>query len=233
MKHTCINLLLLLFFLFSTPTFLLGQLPDFEVGLLDLEKAPNFFASYEKHLVIGDKMFYVLGVSPKDALYCKTTDGSPAKLLFKADDFKLIGALGEKLIFHLRDEKEIYISDGTADGTIKLYTYGDSNLREYYNVGDKMVFLHYKEIYVTDGTPDGTMSLGTFDEVSHSSTDNYVLDNKLVFYANDGIYGRELWTTDGTIEGTARITDLAPGDRDLSFTSDIFPAAGYLFFDFS
>src|SRR6188768_3562584 len=31
------------------------------------------------------------------------------------------------------------------------------------------------------------------------------------FSANDGIYGTELWVTDGTSAGTQRVTDLLPG----------------------
>lgn len=34
------------------------------------------------------------------------------------------------------------------------------------------------------------------------------------FAARDGVFGRELWATDGTSAGTRRITDLAPGEFD-------------------
>jgi ELWxxDGT repeat protein len=38
-----------------------------------------------------------------------------------------------------------------------------------------------------------------------------VLDDALIFFADDGIHGHELWRTDGTAEGTALLIDLNPG----------------------
>jgi ELWxxDGT repeat protein len=37
------------------------------------------------------------------------------------------------------------------------------------------------------------------------------LGNKAYFVANDGAYGKELWSTDGTETGTTRVTDLNTG----------------------
>lgn len=37
------------------------------------------------------------------------------------------------------------------------------------------------------------------------------LDTRWVFAANDGVHGRELWTTDGTTSGTYMLRDIAPG----------------------
>ncbi len=90
--------------------------------------------------------------------------------------------------------------------------------------------IHGRELWIDDGTGDaprlvldlapGTAS--SFDEV-------YVVGPRLVsngswaaFVLNDNDYGRELWVTDGTAEGTRRVGDIAPGDassdpRDLTF----------------
>ncbi|NJL27198.1 MAG: hypothetical protein HC897_04565 [Thermoanaerobaculia bacterium] len=36
-------------------------------------------------------------------------------------------------------------------------------------------------------------------------------EGKLYFSATDGVAGFELWTSDGTAEGTLRVSDLQPG----------------------
>ena len=38
-----------------------------------------------------------------------------------------------------------------------------------------------------------------------------LFDSKLFFAANDGTHGSELWSTDGTEEGTALFKDISPG----------------------
>jgi ELWxxDGT repeat protein len=38
-----------------------------------------------------------------------------------------------------------------------------------------------------------------------------VLNNKLLFIANDGIHGKEMWITDGTQAGTHIVKDITPG----------------------
>ena len=38
-----------------------------------------------------------------------------------------------------------------------------------------------------------------------------VIDDRLLFFARDGVHGPELWSTDGTPDGTALVLDIAPG----------------------
>jgi ELWxxDGT repeat protein len=51
----------------------------------------------------------------------------------------------------------------------------------------------------------------------------------LLFRANDGIHGHELWRTDGTEGGTALVADIAPGDPS-SFLYAATASSGRIFF---
>ncbi len=49
----------------------------------------------------------------------------------------------------------------------------------------------------------------------------YSQNNKLYFWANDGLSGTELWQSDGTEAGTTRITDIIAGPFDSATMDDI------------
>ena len=55
------------------------------------------------------------------------------------------------------------------------------------------------------------------------------VDDRLVFVADDGIHGPELWSTDGTPEGTGLVADLSPGPTG-SAPEWLVAADGYLYF---
>ena len=66
---------------------------------------------------------------------------------------------------------------------------------------------------MTDGTAAGTALVediqpGSFDIPAISSP---LGDGWVLFSADDGAHGRELWATDGTAAGTALVEDINPG----------------------
>lgn len=73
--------------------------------------------------------------------------------------------------------------------------------------------------WVTDGTPAGTFELGALtygaalpvDAGSPLGFDFIEVGNRIVFGADDGGLGRELWATDGTLAGTQKIQSGAVG----------------------
>lgn len=85
------------------------------------------------------------------------------------------------------------------------------------------------ELYESDGTVGGTHLLNDIRPGADSALtlafweDTVVYNNNLIFTADDGIHGVEIWTSDGTETGTRLLKDIRPfgfsssGPRDYSF----------------
>ncbi len=154
------------------------------------------------------------------------------KLFFTADD-------GE-------NGNELWVSDGTTKGTQLLLdinpnpgTYtaaGSSFASGFTEFNDKLFFSandgeNGKELWVSDGTTKGTQLLvdinpGTNDydgSINSSSASNFTeFDDKLVFTADDGVNGTEVWVSDGTPDGTQLLVDIHPGTSDYGSANSSF-----------
>ncbi len=127
----------------------------------------------------------------------------------------------------------LWVSDGTEDGTKRIYecamSYpGETNASEgtpYCRVGRKVFFKASttdgstgEELWVTDGTREGTKMLKDINtEQIATGTAGSKLDHfsnfyneKLLFKAWSLEYGDEPWASDGTSEGTYLIKDVNP-----------------------
>jgi ELWxxDGT repeat protein len=141
---------------------------------------------------------------------------------------------------------ELFVSDGTAEGTQLLvdlrsgesnygYSYGSapSNLVEF---NDKLYFTANngesgRELFVSDGTAEGTQLLvdlrsgeSNYGYSYGSSPSNLVeFNDKLYFAANNGESGNELFVTDGTAEGTQLVADIRPGENKDGYSYGSYP----------
>ncbi|MDX1998625.1 MAG: hypothetical protein SF066_12985 [Thermoanaerobaculia bacterium] len=122
-------------------------------------------------------------------------------------------------------------------------------------LGGKVLFsaddlVHGRELFVTDGTRAGTRLVadihrGTVSNsetntgagpslpaqvgIGSSPTDLVTLGRVVLFVADDGRTGRELWVSDGTSRGTKRLADLAPGPAS-SFPRNLVVVGRKVFF---
>jgi ELWxxDGT repeat protein len=88
-------------------------------------------------------------------------------------------------------------------------------------VGERLFFLVDGDaepgedtLYVTDGTREGTRALRTFE--GSMPLELTAVGGRLMFAADDGDHGVELWTSDGTEVGTRLVKDVSPGSEDAS-----------------
>jgi ELWxxDGT repeat protein len=135
---------------------------------------------------------------------------------------------GDKLFFRAVDGvhgMELWVTDGTEQGThlVKDINPGSGNGYGYTlrPLRDFVCFNAYSpdygyELWRTDGTEAGTYLIKDICPGPGSGwpmgTGCVCTQGRLYFDAEDGgAYGTELWTSDGTPEGTFRLTDINPG----------------------
>ena len=158
-----------------------------------------------------------------------------------------------KLFFTANDGvtgKELWVSDGTADGTQllkdinlvdSLYDPSRSYSSNFTEVDGKLFFIADdgvtgRELWVSDGTADGTQLLKDINTGSSSGLQDFNVnftefDGKLFFIADDGVTGNELWVSDGTTDGTQLLTDINLDDTFYSGPFNLTVAGDFLFFD--
>jgi len=118
--------------------------------------------------------------------------------------------------------RELWISDGTSEGTYMLKdietdlsTVSPNSFTPY----NGLVFFQAddgvwgRELWVTDGTEAGTELFMDINEGNGHGSPLYFteFDGKLYFGANDGSHGQELWVSDGTVGGTYMLKDIRTG----------------------
>jgi len=118
-------------------------------------------------------------------------------------------------------QNPLWRTDGTVEGTRVVRTWpggpdGSTVLLRMATAGERVFFVVSSvhgigaELWVSDGTRRGTRLVrdlrpGSSDaEVRRLTPDG----RRLVFIADDGVHGRQVWRTDGSPHGTVRLTDL-------------------------
>ena len=125
-------------------------------------------------------------------------------------------------------EMELWRTDGTAAGTVKLMSYQNGantimmnhwwkpsgNSKSDYTLNGEMIFVASptpgtKQYWKTDGTVAGTQMIKNFVTTGTSFQNTFLL-GKLgsnIIFTNINNYQYEIWKTDGTTAGTVPITD--------------------------
>ena len=136
-------------------------------------------------------------------------------------------AAGERILFAADDGvhgRELWVTDGTAAGSRLV-----ADLHPGTDSSDPQTFapLDDGRVLINAIGPDGSQQLWTTDGtavqfIRQISKGRYEYDwfrwqragSRLFLELRDDLVGKELWVTDGTTDGTVRVTDLDPGPAD-------------------
>lgn len=157
-----------------------------------------------------------------------TTEGTTIVASVQA---RSLAAFGSQVLFEgftAATGWEPWISDGTESGTRMITEIApgtassDQGNATFTTIGSRAVFVandrsHGFEMWVTDGTAAGTRMLRDFVAGSVGAWDNfspllYRFDGRIYFNATDAERRVNIWSTDGTDEGTALVDLGTRGD---------------------
>lgn len=141
--------------------------------------------------------------------------------------------IDNKLYFEAMETtvNELWVTDLTTNVTTKVLSNQNaplSNLENFMGINGLLIFISQNELYRSDGTTSGTYKLNR-RFVNYTSLRSVVYNNVLYFTQSEGVYGEELWATDGTINGTYLVKDIAIGSGSSS-PNNFFVYNGFLFF---
>ncbi|MGC1272443.1 MAG: ELWxxDGT repeat protein [Planctomycetaceae bacterium] len=155
-------------------------------------------------------------------LWSGTTSSSPRSLV----------AVGSKVFFSALDEdnseRRLWMSDGTAAGTVRVGNLPAGGVltepRYLSAIGSSLYFVASEGanggVWRTDGTGAGAIRLADFDPGAAGPLDDPLaataLGSTVFFGAYDLAGGQEVWTSDGTTEGTSPLIDLNTKTLDSS-----------------
>lgn len=206
------------------------------------------FPQYSSTYLVNNGILYFLADDGSKGVEVWRTDGTTAgtyllkdiapgnKALYSVN----FSALGTKVIIgaEYNSVYNVYISDGTVDGTILLKSLGKTaSGEEMVTVGDNVYFKAYSSLtnnclWKTDGTIAGTIPVV-------DNQGKYVYDPKTLSEHNGILYflgivanqGDNLWRSNGQGDGTYPIKILDPNNTNVLLVSRIVSTPIGAFFD--
>ena len=143
--------------------------------------------------------------------------------------------LGDQLLFvasqNSETENDLWITDGTAEGTQMLYDY-DFPPVGFQIFGDEVYFFRSGDLWKTDGTVEGTMFADSFTGGFFTDGEAKLIPflDRLMIVANRYSVGLELWESDGSVGGAEIVMDFTPAPWESSTPGNLAVVDGILFF---
>ncbi|PZR40528.1 MAG: hypothetical protein DI538_03990 [Azospira oryzae] len=123
---------------------------------------------------------------------------------------------------------QLWKTNGTESGTVKVQSQFDGYfISDLIVLGDFIYFSasdsnHGQELWKSDGTSNGTTLVKDINPGPGSAFSTFAfnftaVNDILIFTANDGVHGLELWKTDGSEAGTTLVKDMTAGTASSEF----------------
>jgi ELWxxDGT repeat protein len=159
---------------------------------------------------IKGKIIYLASALAQTQLYATTTNQDGAALLGDFSEAGKLTTFGDKVIFIGRKDYDIniWITDGTTQGTISLTSFQHADINDIVVFNNKAYFTNGNSIYYTDGTIQGTQLLLTVPVNTGAIPPFYpilflkAVQDKLIYY-----YYGQLGVTDGTSSAIEFLSD--------------------------
>ncbi|NBC32835.1 MAG: hypothetical protein GVY13_09200 [Alphaproteobacteria bacterium] len=226
--------------------------PTGTVRVTDL--APGTVSSRpEDFAVLGSQAFF-RAFNPATGSELYGSDGTEAGTSLVTDLIvgpdsgfpEVLTVAGDRLFFIAEDpdfDRELFVSDGTEAGTelvADINSGGDADISEIAAFGERVLFAadegtQGRELWISDGSANGTQLVFNIAPdiggviTSSEPRDFTVVDDRVFFTADNFAQGRELWVTDGTMDGTRLVKDINNG-LDGSSPQSLTADEGRLFF---
>ncbi len=145
-----------------------------------------------------------------------------------SSELEIVGVKGTQLVLrsYANGEWQLWVSDGTAMGTVRLRDFnsaGNDDI-EWVTIAGNKVYLRAnngttRDMWVSDGTIAGTTRVN-FNAAGNDEWDSgLALGDRLIYRAPTANEGRELFITDGTSAGTVYLGDIETGTGDINFSN--------------
>lgn len=149
--------------------------------------------------------------------------------------------VGNRLVFSATEDSgdvwatknyDLYVSDGTAQGTFMLADLNEWNSdfltsSRVISFNNKFVFCSSTHVMVTDGTISGTKQLSPITQYAQGF--GYCEMNGKVYFAINQNNSIEIWTTDGSVPGTMMAKNLTSSNAAIQYASDMKAYNGKLY----
>ena len=178
----------------------------------------------ENLTAVGSNLFFTAAVSGRRLWRSNGTGPGTEQMSNTLSSISNLINLNGNLLFaaipQFATVSELFVSDGTAAGTVFLGGDFLASPSKLTRVGNSAYFTAYEvegssgvELWKTDGTSAGT---SVVKDIVPGPADAAIdalfnVNGTLVFSADEVGVGRELWQSDGTSSGTRRIVDLNAG----------------------
>lgn len=149
---------------------------------------------------------------------------------------------GASAYLPIHDPEEIWRTDGTAEGTLRLMSLPAEHAVEssFFDWHGRALFAIYfwqtgLQLWVSDGSVAGTLELQNFPSAWYGLADFGLIDTRALFALQSqdpdtGSYVSELWETDGTAPGT-RLLGLLQRDGQAAYVDHFLSSGAGLFFE--